>query len=93
MAKSKKKTKNAYMERDFSVGTIRIYDGGKKHRLRAADAGREKGCDCRPGEGDAARGAAGRGGKAAAVPAVRRAAAAGGAGPGAGGAAPGAAAG
>ena len=32
MAKSKKKTKNAYMERDFSVGTIRIYDGGKKHR-------------------------------------------------------------
>ena len=28
MAKSKKKD---YMERDFSAGTIRIYDGGKKH--------------------------------------------------------------
>lgn len=31
MAKSKKKQKNDYMERDFSVGSIRIYDGGKKH--------------------------------------------------------------
>ena len=31
MAKSKKETKNDYMERDFSVGSIRIYDGGKKH--------------------------------------------------------------
>lgn len=31
MAKSKKETKNEYMERDFSVGTIRIYDGGNKH--------------------------------------------------------------
>ena len=30
MAKSKKETKNDYMERDFSVGSIRIYDGGKK---------------------------------------------------------------
>lgn len=30
MANSKKKTKKDYMERDFSVGTIRIYDGGKK---------------------------------------------------------------
>lgn len=29
MANSKKKTKNEYMERDFSGGTIRIYDGGK----------------------------------------------------------------
>lgn len=31
MAKSKKKTQNGYMERDFSAGLIRIYDGGKKH--------------------------------------------------------------
>lgn len=35
MAKSKKetkkKTKEDYMERDFSAGSIRIYDGGKKH--------------------------------------------------------------
>ena len=35
MAKSKnetkKKTKENYMERDFSAGTIRIYDGGGKH--------------------------------------------------------------
>lgn len=31
MAKSKKETKKEYTERDFSVGTIRIYDGGKKH--------------------------------------------------------------
>ena len=31
MAKSKKETKKDYMERDFSGGTIRIYDGGKKH--------------------------------------------------------------
>lgn len=31
MAKSKKETKKEYMERDFSVGSIRIYDGGKKH--------------------------------------------------------------
>lgn len=31
MAKSKKETKKDYMERDFSVGSIRIYDGGKKH--------------------------------------------------------------
>ena len=34
MAKSKKETKKEtkkdYMERDFSAGTIRIYDGGKK---------------------------------------------------------------
>lgn len=30
MANSKKETKNDYMERDFSVGSIRIYDGGKK---------------------------------------------------------------
>lgn len=30
MAKSKKETKNEYMERDFSAGSIRIYDGGKK---------------------------------------------------------------
>ena len=30
MAKSKEKTKKDYMERDFSVGSIRIYDGGKK---------------------------------------------------------------
>lgn len=30
MAKSKKETKNDYMERDFSVGSIRIYDGGEK---------------------------------------------------------------
>lgn len=34
MATSKKKTKNEtkkdYMERDFSAGTIRIYDGGRK---------------------------------------------------------------
>lgn len=30
MANSKKKTKEDYMERDFSAGTIRIYDGGKK---------------------------------------------------------------
>lgn len=33
MAKSKKetkkKTKDDYMERDFSAGTIRIYDGGR----------------------------------------------------------------
>lgn len=31
MAKSKKKTKKDYMEHDFSAGSIRIYDGGKKH--------------------------------------------------------------
>ena len=31
MAKSKKQTKKEYMERDFSAGSIRIYDGGKKH--------------------------------------------------------------
>ena len=31
MANSKKETKKDYMERDFSAGTIRIYDGGKKH--------------------------------------------------------------
>lgn len=31
MAKSKKETKKDYMERDFSAGLIRIYDGGKKH--------------------------------------------------------------
>lgn len=31
MAKSKKETKKEYMERDFSAGTIRIYDGGKEH--------------------------------------------------------------
>lgn len=30
MAKSKKETKNDYMERDFSAGSIRIYNGGKK---------------------------------------------------------------
>lgn len=30
MTKSKKETKNDYMERDFSAGSIRIYDGGKK---------------------------------------------------------------
>lgn len=30
MVKSKKETKNDYMERDFSAGSIRIYDGGKK---------------------------------------------------------------
>lgn len=30
MAKSKK-TKKDYMEHDFSAGSIRIYDGGKKH--------------------------------------------------------------
>lgn len=30
MDKSKKKQKMDYMERDFSAGTIRIYDGGKK---------------------------------------------------------------
>lgn len=30
MAKSKKETKNDYMERNFSAGSIRIYDGGKK---------------------------------------------------------------
>ena len=30
MAESKKETKNDYMERDFSAGSIRIYDGGKK---------------------------------------------------------------
>ena len=30
MAKSKKETKNDYMEREFSAGSIRIYDGGKK---------------------------------------------------------------
>lgn len=29
MAKSKR-NKNDYMERDFSAGSIRIYDGGKK---------------------------------------------------------------
>ena len=29
MDKSKKKQKNDYMERDFSAGSIRIYDGGK----------------------------------------------------------------
>lgn len=26
------KSKNDYMERDFSAGSIRIYDGGKKRR-------------------------------------------------------------
>lgn len=35
MAKSKKETKKEtkkdYMERDFSAGSIRIYDGGRKH--------------------------------------------------------------
>lgn len=31
MAKSKKETKMDYMERDFSAGSIRIYDGGEKH--------------------------------------------------------------
>lgn len=31
MANSKKETKKDYMERDFSAGSIRIYDGGKKH--------------------------------------------------------------
>ena len=31
MAKSKKEQKKDYMERDFSGGKIRIYDGGKKH--------------------------------------------------------------
>lgn len=31
MANSKNKTKKDYMERDFSAGSIRIYDGGKKH--------------------------------------------------------------
>ena len=31
MAKSKKETKKDYMERYFSAGSIRIYDGGKKH--------------------------------------------------------------
>ena len=31
MATSEKKTKKNYMERDFSAGSIRIYDGGKKH--------------------------------------------------------------
>lgn len=31
MAKSKKKTKTDYMERDFSAGSIRIYDGGKRN--------------------------------------------------------------
>ena len=30
MAISKKKTKEDYMERDFSAGSIRIYDGGEK---------------------------------------------------------------
>lgn len=30
MAKSKKETKNDYMERDFSAGSIRIYNSGKK---------------------------------------------------------------
>lgn len=30
MAKSKKATKKDYMERDFSAGSIRIYDGGKR---------------------------------------------------------------
>lgn len=31
MANSKKKTKKDYMERDFSAGSIRIYDGGEKN--------------------------------------------------------------
>ena len=31
MAKSKKETKKDYMERAFSAGSIRIYDGGKKY--------------------------------------------------------------
>lgn len=31
MAKLKKETKKDYMERDFSAGSIRIYDGGRKH--------------------------------------------------------------
>ena len=31
MAKSKKETKKNYMECDFSAGSIRIYDGGRKH--------------------------------------------------------------
>ena len=31
MAKSKKETKKDYMERDFSAGSIRIYDGGSRH--------------------------------------------------------------
>ena len=30
MANSKNKTKKDYIERDFSAGSIRIYDGGKK---------------------------------------------------------------
>ena len=29
--KTEKKTKEDFMERDFSAGTIRIYDGRKKH--------------------------------------------------------------
>lgn len=29
--KTEKKTKEEYIERDFSAGSIRIYDGGKKH--------------------------------------------------------------
>ena len=28
--KTKKETKKEYMERDFSAGSIRIYDGGRK---------------------------------------------------------------
>lgn len=31
MAKSKKETKKDYMERDFSAGSIRIYDRGSRH--------------------------------------------------------------
>lgn len=31
MANSRNKTKKDYMERDFSAGSIRIYDGGMKH--------------------------------------------------------------
>ena len=31
MANSKNNTKKDYMKRDFSAGSIRIYDGGKKH--------------------------------------------------------------
>ena len=31
MANSKKKTEKDYMECEFSAGSIRIYDGGKKH--------------------------------------------------------------
>lgn len=29
--KTEKKTKKDYMDHDFSAGSIRIYDGGKKH--------------------------------------------------------------